>query len=959
MKRVWHLVMVGLLLLGMVASAGLVLPAIAVKATAQIIVPKTGPSDFPAPSPEAFGNRSGFRTQPNYVASNAFVDWGDTEGKYQTFLKSDETVTMKASFGKDGSDGQYTLGFRTRIKVGDAPAQTSPIDIGLSASQEHGSQPQNGVKWTPYWTGMPNDYLHYQLRFDQFHLTSPTWISYQLEVDYHLGQSPVIERRYYSAPFWVLVFPADYPPVIEATPSIVFRGGSVSVGIAGLPVGVVPDYRDYETRLGTWAPQGGQLLFSPVNGAVGASHLTAQIDVPEQSRSAFSYSVEAADPVVYAADLPDVRGYETGEAEFELRLPAGLEARNTKWQLNGEAIKDDERFTPSTDRLVIRHLTPEDAGVVTATANYFRLSDGQPVATSLVSNPARLIVSTAFHVKPNRRILITAPDAPEGMAMTPVQLVTEPDVSLRGSPEWESADDTRLFVMQAGNTVTTEVEAVPGTSGHVRLTARSEIESADEMLAADLDFSLGVLAGPAVIGPNELVRGIARPMQPFVAPEPPLDDGLSVATTYLWEVSQDGQTAWTLTATTTTNELRRLAYDETWSHLFLRVRIHSGTDDEVVTNTLGVTLRPPLVLTDLRYETPALFWGDGAGPTAIRPTHQPSDMIDPEWATYLLDSGEDGAAVASVDDDGVIVPRGPGQIAIGLYANLADESAAITHAPMMVMALADRAGRIGETVTFNIPEEMLTIFEENAYSIRAVKWQRVSDDGAKTVLAGETENSLTVALTPQFDRKARYQVEIVLRDEIWGTQTILTSNLATLTVGNAPVLQLVDVPNFTFGHEKNGEMQAATVEELIHGAYTGQTPLNEVSPTNLDWLLSWPGQGEDKRLTVIDTRDAPTPWQLTVSAGQLSHASNRPVVGAKLGIGWLLGRDLELFPLMTMGDDAPVEALNSQARPVTDQNFTSPMFGFLSLPPLPDAVSGNYHAILTWTLISAPTPEGM
>ncbi|MFD1464450.1 hypothetical protein ACFQ5D_24820, partial [Paenibacillus farraposensis] len=85
--------------------------------------------------------------------------------------------------------------------VGDAPAQTSPIDIGLSASQEHGSQPQNGVKWTPYWTGMPNDYLHYQLRFDQFHLTSPTWISYQLEVDYHLGQSPVIERRYYSAPF--------------------------------------------------------------------------------------------------------------------------------------------------------------------------------------------------------------------------------------------------------------------------------------------------------------------------------------------------------------------------------------------------------------------------------------------------------------------------------------------------------------------------------------------------------------------------------------------------------------------------------------------------------------------------------------------------------------------------------------------------------------------------------------
>ncbi|WP_125708754.1 hypothetical protein [Lacticaseibacillus porcinae] len=323
-----------------------------------------------------------FKTQPTWYrmtnVGTPVTGW--------TIVHAGEDLQLRAVVAKTGWDWFRTASLSITIQKdqgsidnfsGDWNAVGDPAM--LAATAQYGLVYQTGYIAN---LAMNNEDIRYEMKVPE--VTRPTWYTLQINVNLTFGTDPL--RTISSNLVRVLVIPTNYSPTLTPEDTVLFNGQSATLAVEGLDVSIVPDYQFASTPALTTEVAGNQLQ-TTATGAVSSTPIQAQIQFAPMFGGEAPVNIDSSVAVVDTANLPDVTVNEDQPATFDLQLPSGLTATNTRWYV-GNVLQ-----TAKASELVISSAKTN--------ADVYAISDfkrGQTtVAQNVQSNLAKLTVIPARH----------------------------------------------------------------------------------------------------------------------------------------------------------------------------------------------------------------------------------------------------------------------------------------------------------------------------------------------------------------------------------------------------------------------------------------------------------------------------------------------------------------------------------------------------------------------------------
>ncbi|WP_407891580.1 hypothetical protein [Lacticaseibacillus sp. N501-2] len=292
------------------------------------VIPPTGFQDgFHQISPTT-GVSTYFKIQPTwYRMSNVgapVTGW--------TIVRAGEDMQLRASVAKTGWDFIRTASLSINVQkatgaVDNFSGDWSADPAILAQAAEYGLVYQTGK----YPSGaVNNDDIRYEMKIPQ--VTQPTWYTLQINVNLTFLGDPL--RTVSSNLARILVVPTNYAPTLTPSESVLFKGQSTNLAVDGLDNSIVPNYQ-FTSNPALTTQLSGNGLQVTANGQVSSTPIQAQIQFAPMFGGDAPINVVSSPAIVDTANLADVTVTENQPATFNLQLPPGLTATNTRWYVGG------------------------------------------------------------------------------------------------------------------------------------------------------------------------------------------------------------------------------------------------------------------------------------------------------------------------------------------------------------------------------------------------------------------------------------------------------------------------------------------------------------------------------------------------------------------------------------------------------------------------------------------------
>lgn len=302
-----------------------------------------------------------------------------------TIVRAGEDMQLRASVAKTSWDFFRTASLSINVQKATGAVDNFSGDWNANPAMLAQAAEYGLVYQTGYYPGgaVNNDDIRYEMKIPQ--VIQPTWYTLQINVNLTFLGNPM--RTISSNLARILVIPTNYAPTLTPSESVLFKGQSANLAVADLDSSIVPNYQFTPSAALTTQLAGNGLQVT-ANGQVSSTPIQAQIQFAPMFDAEAPMNVTSSPAIVDTANLPDVTVSENQPATFNLQLPPGLAATNTRWYVGGVL-----QPTSANGNLVIP--TAKTGADVYAISDFKR--GDIIVAQNVRSNTAKLIVTQGFN----------------------------------------------------------------------------------------------------------------------------------------------------------------------------------------------------------------------------------------------------------------------------------------------------------------------------------------------------------------------------------------------------------------------------------------------------------------------------------------------------------------------------------------------------------------------------------